>query len=206
MVLPVQHVLGARTVEQVLLARFVPNPTLALVDTLPGLQMTTCIYAVYDPHSARITIANAGHLPPLLVLPDEDPDYLVLDPGLPLGVGIGGHGFSETTINLPAGSGIVLFTDGLVERRRALADGLDQMRRNLREQLRRRRVPPPTGAARTTGVGHVAAFRRGAGRDRTRWHRETTGGPKGPRACCWNCACWPRTFRPGPTMTPPCWC
>jgi anti-sigma regulatory factor (Ser/Thr protein kinase) len=121
-----------------------------VVDALPGLQLATCMYAVYDPHSARITIANAGHLAPLVVLPDEDPDYLVLDPGLPLGVGVG-TAFSETTVSLPPGSGIVLFTDGLVEsRRRSLADGLDRMRRGLREQVGRRRsaqLPPDESTA-----------------------------------------------------------
>jgi anti-sigma regulatory factor (Ser/Thr protein kinase) len=119
-----------------------------VVDALPGLQLATCIYGVYDPCGGRITLANAGHLAPLVVLPDEDPDYLVLDPGLPLGVGVD-TGFSETTVSLPPGSGIVLFTDGLVEsRRRALADGLDRMRRGVREQVgRRRSAQPPPGSA-----------------------------------------------------------
>jgi anti-sigma regulatory factor (Ser/Thr protein kinase) len=140
-----------------------------VVDSLPGLQLATCMYAVYDPHSGRITIANAGHLAPLVVLPDEDPDYLVIDPGLPLGVGMG-TGFSETTVSLPPGSGIVLFTDGLVEsRRRSLVDGLDRMRRGLREQVGRRRsaqlppgspgspVSPDTVGGRAGGAAATAA-------------------------------------------------
>ncbi|WP_241251322.1 ATP-binding SpoIIE family protein phosphatase [Candidatus Protofrankia californiensis] len=102
-----------------------------VVDSLPGLHLTTCMYIVYDPVSRRATVSNAGHLPPLLVMPDEEPDYLVLDPGLPLGVG-GAGAFSETSLELPPGSGIVLYTDGLVEsRRHPLEDGMDRLRRGL---------------------------------------------------------------------------
>ncbi len=102
-----------------------------VVDSLPGLQMATCLYVVYDPASNRATVSNAGHLPPLLVLTDEEPDYLVLDPGLPLGVG-DGVDFSEATLTLPPGSSIVLFTDGLVESRRVpLTEGMDRLRRGL---------------------------------------------------------------------------
>ncbi|WP_225438428.1 ATP-binding SpoIIE family protein phosphatase [Candidatus Frankia nodulisporulans] len=107
-----------------------------VVGMLPGLQMATCMYAVYDRHTGRAVIANAGHLAPLVVLPDEDPDYLVLEPGLPLGVGEGeAAGFSETRVTLPPGSALVMFTDGLVEsRRRPLSDGLQNLRRGLIEQ------------------------------------------------------------------------
>jgi anti-sigma regulatory factor (Ser/Thr protein kinase) len=120
-----------------------------VVDLLPGLQLATCMYAVYDRHTGRAVIASAGHLAPLVILPDEDPDYLVLDPGLPLGVGEGA-GFSETTVTLPPGSALVLFTDGLVEsRRRPLADGLQGLRRGLTEQRAR-------AAAARSGPGGAA--------------------------------------------------
>ncbi|WP_445548306.1 ATP-binding SpoIIE family protein phosphatase, partial [Frankia sp. CiP1_Cm_nod1] len=106
-----------------------------VVDSLPGLHLTTCMYIVYDPAARRATVSNAGHLPPLLVMPDEEPDYLVLDPGLPLGVGGTGM-FSETSLELPPGSGIVLYTDGLVEsRRRPLEDGMDRLRRGLAKAM-----------------------------------------------------------------------
>jgi serine phosphatase RsbU (regulator of sigma subunit) len=102
-----------------------------VVDSLPGLHLATCMYVVYDPETRRATVSNAGHLPPLLIMPDEEPDYLVLDPGLPLGVG-DIRRFPETSLELPAGSGIVLYTDGLVESRRyPLQDGMDRLRRGL---------------------------------------------------------------------------
>ncbi|MEX5636439.1 ATP-binding SpoIIE family protein phosphatase [Parafrankia sp. FMc2] len=118
-----------------------------VVDSLPGLQMATSMYAVYDPYSGRATIASAGHPPPLLVLPDEQPDYLVLEPGLPLGTGEKDQ-FSETTVALPPGSALVMFTDGLVEsRRRPVADGLEHLRSGLAEQITRPRAARDLDAA-----------------------------------------------------------
>ncbi|ABW14673.1 protein serine phosphatase with GAF(s) sensor(s) [Parafrankia sp. EAN1pec] len=137
-----------------------------VVDSLPGLQMATSMYAVYDPYSGRMTIASAGHPPPLLLLPDEEPDYLVLEPGLPLGTGEQGT-FSELTVSLPSGSAFVMFTDGLVEsRRRPLADGLEHLRSGLGEQIARPRAvrafappsgDPSVGAAPATGDPPVGA-------------------------------------------------
>ena len=124
-----------------------------VVDSLPGLQLATCMYAVYDPRAGRATIANAGHLAPLLLLPDEEPDYLVVDPGLPLGMGENGS-FQETTVALPPGAAFVMFTDGLVEsRRRSLADGLEHLRLGMREQMVRPPAGPPPGLPRERRSG-----------------------------------------------------
>ncbi|MEV2209592.1 SpoIIE family protein phosphatase, partial [Streptomyces sp. NPDC047970] len=41
----------------------------------------TCIYAVYDPHRAQVCLANAGHLPPVLVRRGYDGTLRVLVPG-----------------------------------------------------------------------------------------------------------------------------
>ncbi|WP_254858000.1 SpoIIE family protein phosphatase [Protofrankia sp. BMG5.30] len=125
-----------------------------VVDSLPGLHLTTCMYIVYDPAARRATVSNAGHLPPLLVMPDEEPDYLVLDPGLPLGVG-GVGVFSETSLELPPGSGIVLYTDGLVEsRRRPLEDGMDRLRRGLAKAMEN--ATEGTGEGTADGAGEGA--------------------------------------------------
>ncbi|ONH60983.1 serine/threonine protein phosphatase [Frankia sp. CcI49] len=136
-----------------------------VVDSLPGLQLATSMYAVYDPYSGRATIASAGHPPPLLLLPDEQPDYLVLEPGLPLGTGEA-DAFSETTITLPPGSALVLFTDGLVEsRRRSLADGLEHLRSGLGEQVTRPRAArdlASSNGASSNGAGSNEAASNGA--------------------------------------------
>ncbi|GAA2478189.1 SpoIIE family protein phosphatase [Actinocorallia cavernae] len=84
----------------------------------------TCVYAVYDPVSRRLTLATAGHPAPFLVLPDGDGAELVpLTAGPPLG--IGGLPFEATELELPEGSVVALFTDGLVAHRAGNPDGAD---------------------------------------------------------------------------------
>ncbi|WP_267244791.1 SpoIIE family protein phosphatase [Streptomyces sp. PR69] len=80
-----------------------------------GQPITTCVYAVYDPHRGRCLISNAGHLPPVLLRPDQAPELLQLPTGAPLGVG--DVEFSTTSLALRPEDELVLYTDGLVETR-----------------------------------------------------------------------------------------
>jgi signal transduction histidine kinase/DNA-binding response OmpR family regulator len=76
-------------------------------------QIVTCIYAVYDPGDRSLAYANAGHLPPLLVVPGEPVRRLHGASGPPLGAGPVAIG--EERILLPPGAVLALYTDGLVE-------------------------------------------------------------------------------------------
>ena len=78
-------------------------------------QFATCVCAVYDPADRSCTFASAGHLPPVLVTPRGTPRLVELPPGIPLG--IGGAEYRSVTITVPEDSILVLYTDGLVERR-----------------------------------------------------------------------------------------
>lgn len=73
----------------------------------------TCLYAVYDPASRCCTMARAGHPPPVIVTPDG----VVSFPDLPLGppLGLGGLPFESLEVELPEGSLLGLYTDGLIE-------------------------------------------------------------------------------------------
>jgi PAS domain S-box-containing protein len=98
---------------------FDPAQVLQHLDRIThGLEhyIATCVYAVYDPHSGECHIANAGHLPPVLVRAGGRPELLDLPTGAPLGVG--GVPFHSSTIDLAPGDLLVLYTDGLVETRR----------------------------------------------------------------------------------------
>ncbi|UQA96978.1 SpoIIE family protein phosphatase [Streptomyces halobius] len=75
----------------------------------------TCLYAVYDPVSRCCTMARAGHLPPAVVDPEGGMYFPELPPGPPLG--LGGLPFESLEVELPVGSLVALFTDGLVEAR-----------------------------------------------------------------------------------------
>jgi PAS domain S-box-containing protein len=93
----------------------------------------TCLYAVYDPVSRTCCLARAGHPVPALVTPDGDVSFLDLPAGPPLG--LGGLPFESTEIELPAGSILALYTDGLIESRHHDIDlGFDRLRVALTRQ------------------------------------------------------------------------
>ncbi|MFF4488075.1 SpoIIE family protein phosphatase [Streptomyces sp. NPDC001544] len=75
----------------------------------------TCLYAVYDPVSRRCTLARAGHPAPVLLLPGRAPRQIDLPAGPPLG--LGGLPFESAELELPEGSVLSLYTNGLVESR-----------------------------------------------------------------------------------------
>ncbi|WP_244190612.1 ATP-binding SpoIIE family protein phosphatase [Streptomyces caeruleatus] len=81
----------------------------------PGDVGATCLYAVYDPVSRHCTIALAGHPAPVLVTPDGRAKLLDVPVGPPLG--LGGLPFEAVDIELPEGSLLALYTDGLIEAR-----------------------------------------------------------------------------------------
>nr|WP_282190070.1 ATP-binding SpoIIE family protein phosphatase [Streptomyces sp. S1D4-11] len=72
-----------------------------------------CLCAVYDPVVGRCTLARAGHVLPAVVTRDGTVNLLELPAGPPLG--LGGLPFETAEIDLPEGSLIALYTDGLIE-------------------------------------------------------------------------------------------
>ncbi|HEY9329111.1 MAG TPA: SpoIIE family protein phosphatase [Streptomyces sp.] len=76
--------------------------------------LATCLYAVYDPIRSELQIANAGHIPPVLVRAEDGrAELLDLPTGAPIGVG--GVAFETATVRVRPGDRLVLCTDGLVE-------------------------------------------------------------------------------------------
>ncbi|MEV4432476.1 SpoIIE family protein phosphatase [Streptomyces sp. NPDC049585] len=76
--------------------------------------LATCLYAVYDPIRSELTLANAGHIPPVLVRAEDGRSRLLeLPTGAPIGVG--GVPFEAVTVRVAPGDRLVLCTDGLVE-------------------------------------------------------------------------------------------
>ncbi|MBA6440701.1 SpoIIE family protein phosphatase [Streptomyces sp. GMR22] len=77
-----------------------------------GIAGASCLYAVYDPSTRRCTLGRAGHPPPAVVLPDGTVDFPHMPMAPPLGVG--GLPFETVDVELPEGSLVVLYTDGLI--------------------------------------------------------------------------------------------
>lgn len=91
-------------------------------------QMATLIYAELD-LSGELRYSCAGHPPPLVLAPGEAPRYLWEGRSLPVDVGnASGRPRPQATCTLAPGSTLVLYTDGLVERRdRPLERGMDEL-------------------------------------------------------------------------------
>ncbi len=95
--------------------------------TLRRPVLATCVYAVIDPANQSCTLAAAGHLPPVLAMPDGDTRVPDLPSGQSLGLGAAVYG--QARIKLPSGAVIALYTDGLVETRtRSFDQGISALR------------------------------------------------------------------------------
>ncbi|MET7638271.1 SpoIIE family protein phosphatase [Streptomyces sp. NPDC005438] len=97
---------------------------------LSEVYLATCVYAVYDPVTRRCALANAGHMPPVLVERGEPARLMEVPKGVPLGVG--GEPFEEIEFELPDEALLALYTDGLVESRdHSIDEGLEAFRRAI---------------------------------------------------------------------------
>ncbi|MEV0634902.1 SpoIIE family protein phosphatase [Streptomyces sp. NPDC050619] len=97
----------------------------------PGEVGATCLYAVYDPVSRRCTLARAGHPAPVLVPPGGTPLEVDLPAGPPLG--LGGLPFESAELELPEGTVLALYTDGLIETRERDIDAGHRLLRHALE-------------------------------------------------------------------------
>lgn len=84
-----------------------------LADLEPDL-LVSCLYAHIDLARGRLSLASAGHVPPLLHRPGERPGVLEIEPGPLLGIGVE-LPYPVTTVPMPPGTTLALYTDGLVE-------------------------------------------------------------------------------------------
>ena len=106
-----------------------PAAALGRVDRLfdkLGLAYATCLFGVLDLGASTFRWSNAGHPPPLL-LRDGVATFLTDGNGVLLGISAG-EGMDEATTDLQEGDLLVLYTDGLVERRdESLECGLERL-------------------------------------------------------------------------------
>ena len=104
-----------------------------LADEVLDTTFATIAYAVLDPSTGVCRLASAGHPPPVVAYPDGRVEFLEGARGLPLGTGTASK-YRQEVIELPAGSVLVMYTDGLVERRGQSIDvGLSELLAAIRE-------------------------------------------------------------------------
>lgn len=83
-------------------------------DVVADGHIITALVAVGNHRTGTVTVADAGHPPPLMAAADGI-DYVSVPVGPPLG--LGATAYDETTFVLPVGATLLCYTDGLVERR-----------------------------------------------------------------------------------------
>ena len=100
-----------------------------LVEGMMDSAFATLVYLVVDPRQRRAQYVVAGHPPPLIRSPDGTTSFLEQGRSLPIGVDASLE-FEAGEVQLEQGSTILLYTDGLVERR---GSPLDEGLRRLAE-------------------------------------------------------------------------
>ncbi|RAV10049.1 histidine kinase [Mycolicibacterium sp. GF69] len=104
-----------------------PGPAAALsaldrfAARLPGARCTTAFCAVLTPETGELSYSSAGHPPPVVVLPDGSSRLLDDASVTPLGLPYD-HTRPEGRYVMPSRATLLLYTDGLVERRREPLD------------------------------------------------------------------------------------
>jgi phosphoserine phosphatase RsbU/P len=92
-------------------------------------KMCTLIYAELSLPTRTLRFASAGHPPPLLAVPGEEPRFAWGGRSTPLETYSDEGGRADASETLPPGGLVLLYTDGLVEQRsRPMDDGLEHLR------------------------------------------------------------------------------
>jgi anti-sigma regulatory factor (Ser/Thr protein kinase) len=98
----------------------------SFADRIPGAECTTLFCAIIDHRAGTVTYSCAGHPPPVLVTAGGARRLLDQARSLPLAMLPDGWQRGEATVTLPPGATLMLYTDGLVERRNQPLDtGID---------------------------------------------------------------------------------
>jgi len=103
-----------------------------LVNDFPSGRFVTMLYGVLDPVARTLTFASAGHLRPLLI-DNSHARFLDTERGMPLGIGPGDY--SEAQVQLPPGSRLLFYSDGITEATNPEEDeyGADRLEKHFRQ-------------------------------------------------------------------------
>jgi GAF domain-containing protein/anti-sigma regulatory factor (Ser/Thr protein kinase) len=98
-----------------------------LLHTIRGQGMATAAYAVIAPETGAVRLANAGHPPPVFISASGEASLMQATTAPPLGT-LPYPTYLEVETTLHPGETILMYTDGLIERRdEALTEGLDRL-------------------------------------------------------------------------------
>lgn len=100
---------------------------------VPDAQFASCLVAFLDARHESLTVSIAGHMPPLIIDPRGGASFLEGAQDPPLGFARAAR--KTTRLGFPVGSTIILYTDGLIERRdQPLDTGMERLAVTAAEQ------------------------------------------------------------------------
>ena len=111
---------------------------LSLAYESPG--MATAVFGILDPVALTFAYTTAGHPPPVLATPDQEARALTAG-GLPLGLGDSMLPAVQT-VSLLSGALLTLYTDGLIQSTRQVAEGEARLLAAVRTELKTRSPSP----------------------------------------------------------------
>ena len=94
----------------------ISGPLDAANQSILGLPLLNNYYAVFDRSLERVQISLAGHLPPVIAAAGRPAEVADIAPGLMIGVDASVRR-RTSTVDMPPGALLCLYTDGLIERR-----------------------------------------------------------------------------------------
>ena len=95
------------------LAKLVDQVDRDVEASTPASLYVTLFVALLDPTTRQLNYVNGGHNPPFVICPDGTVEHLATT-GRPVGL-VAGKPYEQATIDLPPGSVLFLYTDGLTE-------------------------------------------------------------------------------------------
>ncbi|MGA2472351.1 MAG: SpoIIE family protein phosphatase [Acidimicrobiales bacterium] len=99
-----------------------------LFDALIEDRVATAVVGTITPSSGRVVLSNAGHPPPLVVRADGSATFCPMQRSLLIAAGLTGSPRPRHEVVLDRGDSLVMYSDGLIERRGELiTDGMERL-------------------------------------------------------------------------------
>ena len=99
-----------------------------LFDTLIEDRVVTAVVGTITPSTGRVVLSNAGHPPPLVVRADGSATFCPMQRTLLIAAGLSGAPRPRDELVLDGGDSLIMYSDGLIERRgEVITSGMERL-------------------------------------------------------------------------------